>query len=52
MAMAYGVLEIKSFIHQNFLDNETPIKRALNKFLNGEVKDFSKKPEAKDLEGS
>lgn len=37
-ALAYGVLEIKQFLNQNFIENNTPIKRQLNHFLNGETK--------------
>ena len=38
IALAYGILEVKSFLKQNFIENETPHKKALNSFLNGEVR--------------
>ncbi|MBT4790823.1 MAG: hypothetical protein HON90_04570 [Halobacteriovoraceae bacterium] len=38
MAMlAYGVLQIKTYLGKNFINNETPVKQALNSFLNGEA---------------
>lgn len=37
LALAYGILEVKSILHKNFIDHETPLKQALNRFLNGEV---------------
>jgi hypothetical protein len=37
LALAYAVLEIKSFLSVNFIENETPVKKKLNSFLNGEV---------------
>lgn len=37
IALTIGVMEIKSFLNQNFIDNDTPIKEALNRFLNGEA---------------
>ena len=35
IALAYGILEVQSYLDTNFIDNETPIKHALNEFLNG-----------------
>lgn len=43
-ALAYGVLQIKGFLNQNFVENDTPIKGQLNQFLNG------KTPKSKALE--
>jgi len=37
LLLALAVLEIKSFLNDNFIENDTPVKRNLNKFLNGEV---------------
>ncbi|MEX1099396.1 MAG: hypothetical protein WEB87_03150 [Bacteriovoracaceae bacterium] len=31
----HGALELKSFLETNFVENDTPIKRQLNKALNG-----------------
>ena len=42
-AMAYGILEVKTFLNENFVKNETPQKRALNMFLNGETVIIKKK---------
>lgn len=38
LALAYGILEVKSFLNENFIENDTPQKKALNHFLNGKVK--------------
>ena len=38
LALAYGILEVKTILHDNFIDHDTPVKRALNSFLNGEIK--------------
>ena len=35
-ALAYGILEVQSYLDKNFVENDTPIKHALNRFLNGE----------------
>jgi len=36
-ALAYGIMEIKSFLNHNFIERETRVKQELNKFLNGEL---------------
>ena len=46
-AMAYGILEVKSFLNENFIKHETPQKQALNMFLNGETVFIKKKLEKK-----
>ena len=55
-ALAYAVLEIKSFLNVNFVENETPVKHKLNKFLNGEAslpgQVPAKKQQINDLERS
>ncbi len=37
IALCVGIMEAKSFLETNFVDNDTPVKEALNKFLNGEL---------------
>lgn len=37
LAIAYGILHAKSLLSSHLIDNETPYKHALNRFLNGEV---------------
>ncbi len=37
--LAYGILQVKTYLNTNFIENETPAKHALNKFLNGQVRD-------------
>ena len=49
LALAYGVMEIKSFLNVNFIENDTPVKHKLNKFLNGEVPNQVKKLQKRDL---
>lgn len=36
-ALAYGILNLQSFLDANFIKNDTPVKQALNRFLNGQV---------------
>ena len=38
LALSYGILEIQNFLSENIIDNQTPLKQALNDFLNGKVK--------------
>lgn len=33
----YSVMELKSFLNKNFVENETPLKETVNRALNGEV---------------
>lgn len=37
LALAYGILEIKSYLNDNLIENNTPVKEAVNRFLNGET---------------
>ncbi len=37
MALSYGIVQMQSFLDTNFVENDTPIKAAFNKFLNGEL---------------
>lgn len=37
VAIAYGVIEIKFFLNENFVENDTKLKHSLNNFLNGKV---------------
>ncbi len=36
-ALCYGILEIQSFLDINFIENDTPLKEAFNRFLNGHL---------------
>lgn len=45
----YGVLELKSFLNQNFVENDTALKKKVNHALNGFQEVRSKKPEKKNL---
>jgi len=35
LAMAYGILNIKSFLNENFIEKDTKLKYEVNHFLNG-----------------
>lgn len=35
--LAWGVLQVKLFLDNNFVDNDTQLKTQLNNFLNGKV---------------
>jgi hypothetical protein len=37
IALCLGIMEVKNLLNDNFIENDTPVKEALNKFLNGEV---------------
>ena len=37
LVLAFGILELKTYLDENFIENETTVKRQLNKFLNGEL---------------
>ncbi len=37
MALSYGILEIQSFLSENIINHNTPLKQALNDFLNGKI---------------
>lgn len=41
IALAFGALEVKTFLKDNFIEHDTPHKKALNLFLNGKL--FEKK---------
>ena len=55
-ALAYAVLEIKTFLNTNFVENDTKAKHQLNQFLNGQPPPNTQPqrraiaPEAKHLE--
>ncbi len=36
-ALSYGIIEIQGFLDTNFIENDTPLKAAFNRFLNGEL---------------
>ena len=43
----YGALELKSYLNINFVENDTPIKKEVNRALNGYQ--TAKEPEKEDL---
>jgi hypothetical protein len=36
-ALAYGIINIQSFLDANFIKNDTPLKHGVNRFLNGHI---------------
>ena len=45
-----GIMEFKSFLNFNFVENETHLKRTLNDALNGKLPQSSNKTDTKKSE--
>jgi len=38
LGIVYGIIQVKSFLNENFVENDTRIKKQMNDFLNGKQK--------------